>query len=81
MFFLYLCVSYVCKLVPYCDTSDETDTLSLETMLASNRNINYTILIILIIILINLESLGKIRTYMEMAGLHNDTLQPDRILC
>ena len=27
--------NYVCKLVPYCDTSDETDTLSLEKMLSS----------------------------------------------
>ena len=22
---------FICKLIPYCDTSDETDTLSLET--------------------------------------------------
>ena len=27
--------NYVCKLVPYCDTSDETDTQSLEIMLSS----------------------------------------------
>ena len=30
--------NYVCKLVPYCDTSDETDTLSLETMFLSISN-------------------------------------------
>ena len=29
MFSIFM-YNYVCKLVPYCDTSDETDTLSLE---------------------------------------------------
>ena len=37
MFSIFMC-SYVGKLVAYCDTSDETDTLSLETMLSSIGN-------------------------------------------
>ena len=37
MFSTFMCI-YVCRLVPYCDTSDETDALSLETMLSSISN-------------------------------------------
>ena len=37
IFSIFICI-YVCKFVLYCDTSDETDTLSLETMLSSISN-------------------------------------------